>query len=127
MSNSSSSKSKSSSSTVNNDKRVVADGGSLGVSGDSVTVNVSDQQAIQGALQFAEGANAIAGTSYEKLLDVASGIFEGAATAVSKAQDQTASAYQTAVAEKSGTVDNKTIMVVALAAAGVMALKAAKK
>jgi len=127
MSNSSSSKSKSSSSTTNQDKRVVADGGSVGVSGDSVTVNLSDQGAISAALDFGKEANAIAGSSYEKLLDVASGIFEGAATAVSKAQDQTASAYQTAVAEKSGTVDNKTIMVVGLAAAGVMAMKAMKK
>lgn len=127
MSNKSSSKSSSSSTTVNKDQRVVADGGSIGVSGESVTLNVTDGGAVQSALDFGKEVNAVAGSNYDKLLDVATGLFQGAASAVSKAQDQTAAAYQTAVTEKSGSVDNKTIAIVALAAAGVMAMKVANK
>lgn len=84
------------------------------------------------SLDFATNANATNAQGFSKLLAVGEsmfktniGTFEKLLTkqfdSVENTQALTAAAYQQATAEKAGSIDNKTIMVLGLAAAGALA------
>jgi len=125
--NKSSSKSSQATTTQNYDQRIVADGGSLafsGASGNSVVL--TDYESTKSAFDFANVLAQSGEKSFDKLLDTATGLFEGAASAVSRAQDQTAEAYKQAIETRQGTIDNKTITVIAVAGAAAMILKGRK-
>lgn len=90
------------------------------------------------ALDFATGANATNAAGFSQLLDTGLEMFTLAGDSIRSATtdafnlvDATnsgiAGAYQTATAEKSGSLDNKTIMILGLAAAAAVALFAFKK
>lgn len=167
-----SSKSKSSSATnySNEDRRVVADGGSLGLSAENLlgtgnlqvqgnknklgftdsstaagngllqgdrnaytdnrvsTINTLDGGAIrasadvvQTALATVSKGDATNGEGFTRLLDLAGRLFEGAGQVVSEQQAASQAAFSQAAELRSGTVDNKTIMVVAVAGAAALA------
>lgn len=133
------SKSKSSSSTTyqNTDKRVVADGGGVGLSGDgnAVSINMMDGGAIaasadvvKAALQTIEKADATAGEGFEstlrlasdsfgRLVDLAGEVLGGGASALERSQELTAQAYRESVETRQATIDNKTIATIAIAGA----------
>lgn len=133
------SKSKSSSATTyqNTDKRVVADGGGVGLSGDgnAVSINMMDGGAIaasadvvKAALQTIEKADATAGEGFEstlrlasdsftRLVDLAGDVLGGGASALERSQELTAQAYRESVETRQATIDNKTITVIAIAGA----------
>lgn len=133
------SKSKSSSSTTyqNTDKRVVADGGGVGLSGDrnTVSINMLDEGAIaasadvvKAALQTIEKADATAGEglestirlasdSFARLVNLAGDVLGGGATALERSQELTAQAYRESVETRQATIDNKTISTIAIAGA----------
>lgn len=133
------SKSKSSSATTyqSTDKRVVADGGGVGLSGDgnAVSINMMDGGAIaasadvvKAALQTIEKADATAGEGFEstlrlasdsfaRLVDLAGDVLGGGASALERSQELTAQAYRESVETRQATIDNKTITVIAIAGA----------
>lgn len=133
------SKSKSSSATTyqNTDKRVIADGGGVGLSGDgnAVSINMMDGGAIaasadvvKAALQTIEKADATAGEGFEstlrlasdsfaRLVDLAGDVLGGGASALERSQELTAQAYRESVETRQATIDNKTISTIAIAAA----------
>lgn len=137
-----SSSSSSQSSTTNNvDKRLVVDGG-VGVSSDSSTVHVTstalDAETVKAALDFAGVANDAAAVNYESLLSttdtnlgrlfsLAGAALEGGFNSVGQTQQAMAAAIDTA--NSKGTLDNRTITILGVAAAvtvGLYALKGKK-
>lgn len=134
--------SSSSTSTTNIDRRIAVGDGGIGVSGDSNSIVVSDQGAISEAFKFATTANATNGHGFSRLLDETAGMYGGALkfasdsnsdflTAATKifndgqgligqTQKSVADAYTVAQTTKQGTIDNKTMIVFAVA--GVAAL-----
>lgn len=129
--------SSSTSSTTNTDKRMALDTG-VGVSSDSstVTVNALDSGAVAGALDFASNTNSAISANYDKLLSgtgqALSGIFALADKALAggyKSLDTTQGQFQTTLdtAQSKGTLDNRTITVLGVAAAAIAAFALRKK
>lgn len=125
---SSSSASTSSNSTAI-DKRMVVDSG-VGVSSDSSTVNITstDMGAVKSAFDFAgaSGRSALefAGESGERMVDsfdrvlkLADTVLSGSLTANDKSASLMAQAFETAKTTASGSIDQKTMMVLAGVAA----------
>lgn len=117
--------------TTNIDRRVAVGDGGIGVSGDRNSIVVSDQGAISEAFKFATNANALNGQGFTKLLDASSAnnkdflsaatkIFNDGQGLIGQTQKSVADAYTVAQTTKQGTIDNKTMIV--LAVAGVAAL-----
>lgn len=86
------------------------------------------------AFGFASSADATNKQGFSKLLDTSFDMFALNTNALSKAfdstaktQELTAMAYQSAEAEKKGTIDNKTIMVIAIAGAAALVMVNRKK
>lgn len=150
---SSSSKASSYSATENQDKRIVADGGSGVISTDrsnlfdssgggvlnlnlstgqgqnrsssstsvSLTQTSTDYGAIDAAMQFAgKTVDAVAGQGFEALLDLAEGLFERASAAQADAMGAVSAAYAQADADKAGSIDNRTLLILAAVAAVVV-------
>ncbi|MGV0983489.1 MAG: hypothetical protein ACOYB2_02975 [Limnohabitans sp.] len=111
--------SSSSSNTTNNyDKRVVTNDG-FGLSGDNNTVTMTtlDGGAIQKAFDFASANNAVLGGGYDALINAGQNL-------IGQTQKAVADAYGQAQADKNGTIDNRTIIVLAaVGAAAVFALR----
>lgn len=78
------------------------------------------------ALGFASSANATLGAGFAKLLEVGKSMFDTNVAAVDRAGAMTQAAYRDATAEKSGTLDNKTILILGVAAAAALAFMARK-
>lgn len=135
----SSSSSNSSTTTMNTDKRLVVDSG-VGVSSDQSTVNVTstDLGAISQAFGFAgasgakaldfatAGGERVAGTM-DKVLGLADTLLKGSLTAVADTNNLVNSAYETARTTEKGTIDQKTMIVLAVTAAGAAIFIAGRK
>lgn len=130
-----SSESSNATTTTNTDKRLVVDSG-IGISSDSstVTVNALDAGIVEKALDTVQINDATNNQGFTTLITLADKLFTGAGNLVAGTQagaltlaEQTAqatnAAYQTATAEKSGSLDNKTIVILGVAAAAAMVLK----
>lgn len=125
--------------TTSTDKRMVVDQG-IGISSDSssVYVNALDGDIVKHALDTVRASDAVAGQGYSKLLDTSNDafskvlnltgkVFDAGVGVIKAGQQMTADAYQTATAEKSGSIDNKTIMILGIAGAAAWAFSKAKK
>lgn len=117
-----SSSSSSSSSTTNTDKRMVVDQG-IGISSDSSTVNVQalDGQIVSKALDTVAAADATAGAGFEKLLNLADGLFQAGGKLVDKVSDTSMAAVEavnTAQNDSKGSIDQKTLVIMAAAGLG---------
>lgn len=137
-----SSSSSTTSQTFNTDKRLITGEGSLGVSADESVVVVdyttnntmSDLGAIAEAFGFGERSletvelnNTILGDGYNKLLDATESLFQRGETLIGQTGDRIADAYQTANVEAKGSIDNRTITIIAIAGAvALVALNARK-
>lgn len=149
------SRSSSAQSTSNEDRRVAVQDG-IGVSGNSNALeltsitNVLDGGAIKEAFGFAKDAtgaalastentvgraldsvdasNATLGQGYELLLNTADRLFERGGDLIEQTQSAVASAYTRAQDSAKGTIDNRTIIVLAVAgaAAAVIATRGRK-
>lgn len=129
----SSSSSSNSTSTTNIDKRQVVDAGGIGVSSDqstvSVTNNALDAGIVNTALDVVKSNDATNGASFTALLSMADKMFNNASTMIGKAQDTTLSqvgALTTLANDQKGAVDQKTLIILAVAGVGLMALKGKK-
>lgn len=115
----------SSATTNNTDARLVNSGG-VGITNSSaVTVNALDGGAVKGALDLATKANDAAGINYDNLLKTSNsaltGIFSLAADTLkggfsSLAQSQSQAQATIDTAQSKGTLDNRTITLLGIAA-----------
>lgn len=120
--------------TQNTDKRMVLDGQSVGVSADggsNVTINTSDQGAIQGAGKIALASISSNSTNVDHLLATADHLFTqqqaalDANTTLTRDLAGTAqTAYADAAAQSSG---NKNLILMGMAVVGVVAFQALGK
>ena len=117
-------KSSSSSTTNNFDHRVVADGGSVGLSGNNSVFNVTDAGITSRALDSVDKnfklVSDSAGAGFAALLDATQSMFEKQseqATAMAGTVEKNVlDAYRNAASDATGTIDNKTIIALAVAA-----------
>lgn len=118
---SSSSSSSNTTTTQTTDKRMVIDQG-IGVSSDSstVTVNALDGGVVQKALDTVAASDAVAGQGFDKLLTLADKLFTAGGQMVTSTQDAALKAYSQATTEKAGAIDQKTMIVLAVAGAAVL-------
>lgn len=120
MGGSSSSASSSSQATNNVDKRLVVDSG-VGVTADNSTVNLSvqttDAEIVSRALDTVDMNNATNQEGFSKLLDAADTLFQRGENLIGQTQQSVADAYTLAQTTKAGTIDNKTMIVLAIAGA----------
>lgn len=107
----------SSASTTNNIDRRVAVQGGVGVSGDGNTVMTVDPEVVARAFDSIDKNNAIGAEGYSKLLDTAKMMFNTSEGLIGKTQSAVADAYAQAQTTKQSTIDNKTIVVLAVAGA----------
>jgi hypothetical protein len=115
-------------STTNNlDKRLVVGDSALGITSDNstLTLNMLDAGAIKGALDTVNMSNSIAGDGYARLISAAENMFNTSQGLIGQTQKSVADAYSIATTDKAGTIDNRTIIV--LAVAGAAALFAFRK
>lgn len=112
-----SSSSSSSSTTNNTDKRIAVGDGGLAVSADSssVSVNVTDGGIVSRALDSVDSVNALGYEGYKKLLDTATNMFNKSEGLIGQTQKSVADAYNQAQLTAKGTIDNRTIVVIAVA------------
>jgi len=97
--------------TQNTDKRLVASDSAIGISSDNSTINLSttDQGAIAASFDFAKSANVLAEEKYQDLLAATGNTLSGVLGGIAAQQNFIAAT----TADAKGTIDNKTIMVVA--------------
>ena len=119
--------------TNNVDKRQVVDNG-VGVSSDSstVTVNVLDEGIVKAALDSVNNsinatsaADATNGEGFSRLLGLADKLFTGAGELVGKTQDTALAQIDrvnSAANDKAGSIDQKTVVVLGIAAAAALVL-----
>lgn len=126
----SSSSSNAATTSTNIDKRQVISSNAVGVTTDTnATVNVSnttlDGNVIQGALDYVKATDATQGSNFTSLLSLADKMFSTGAGVIAKAQDTTLAQIgqiNTAKNDTTGTIDQKTMIILAAASLGVLAL-----
>lgn len=120
--------SSSASNTYNTDKRIAVGDGGLGVSADhsSVAVNITDGGIVSRALDSIDTSNAIGAQGFSKLLDTATMMFNKSEGLIGQTQKAVADAYDQAQNTKAGTIDNKTMIVLAVAGAAAAVMIARK-
>lgn len=113
----------SSSRSSNTDKRLVTGEGSAGVSADNSTVsmvqNITDSGIVSRALNSVDLANATAGDGFTRLVKAGESL-------IGQTQKSVADAYAVANESKGGSLDNKTLMILGVAAIGAVAVVASK-
>lgn len=112
-----------SSDTYNTDKRNAVESGA-GISGDNSTISIvqTDQGAISRALDSFDKSSALNGQGFSQLLQTASSMFTASQAAVGQSAAAAADAYRIAQETKAGTLDNKTLIALALAGLGAVFL-----
>lgn len=108
--------SSSSSTTINTDQRLAVGDGGAGISGDnsSITINSTDAQIVSRALDSVDSASAVQGDVFDKLLSVSKEL-------IGTTQQSVESAYSKATTDAKGSLDNKTIVILGVAAAAAFA------
>ncbi len=116
------------SSSTSIDRRVVTDSG-IGVSGDSNVISVQsvDPTIVQAALDTVQTNDALQSGNFNSLLNVADKIFNQGQNLIGQTQKAVADAYSQAQTDSKSTIDNRTIVVLGVAAAGVAAAYAIRK
>lgn len=110
------------------DRRVVTDSG-IGVSGDSNVISVTsvDPTIVQAALDTVTANDALQSGNFNSLLNVADKLFNQGQNLIGQTQKAVADAYSQAQTDAKSTIDNRTIVVLGVAAAGVAAAYALRK
>jgi hypothetical protein len=107
-----------SSSTQNYEANPVTTDEGIGISARSsnVSVNVLDGGVVSRALDSVDKASAIGGQGFAALLDAANGLFDRGQALIGQTQTAVADAYGQARTDTAGTIDNRTMIVLAMAA-----------
>lgn len=120
------SKSSSSTSTTNIDKRMAVGNGAIGASSENSTVSITttDSGIVSRALDSVDVASATTAQGFDALLNAADKLFNRGQNLIGQTQQAVAEAYQQAQTTKQATIDNRTLIVLAVAgAAAVVAMK----
>lgn len=114
--------SKSSQSTSNYDNRVaVQDGIGLSSSnGNTINVQTVDAEVVGKALDSVNISNALGADNFTKLLEAGKDMFNTSQGLIGQTQKAVADAYGQAQNDKAGTIDNRTIIVLAVAGAAAL-------
>ena len=136
-----SSKSSNTTTTQATDKRMVVDQG-IGISSDSstVTVNSLDAGIVAKALDTVAGADAtngegfarlldLSGSGFEQLIGLADKLFTGAGVMIDKTQSASIAQLETinaAASDQRGAIDQKTMVILAVAGAAALVLRQKK-
>lgn len=118
--------SKSAAQTNQTDKRIAAAEGSTVVSAENSTVTVTDGGAVSRALDTVDLSNALQGEGFSKILDLTDKLAARGENLIGQTQSAVAQAWKDAQETKAGTIDNKTIIVLAVAAAAAYAVTRSK-
>ena len=126
----SSSSSSSTTTTETTDKRMVVDQG-IGISSDQSTVNVTtlDAGIVQAALDTVKASDATNGEGFNGLLNLAEMLFTDGAALIEKTQNASLAQIETinaAASDKTGSIDQKTMIVLAVAGAAALILTKGK-
>lgn len=115
--------SSSSTSTTNVDKRMAVGDGGIGASAENSSVSISsvDSAIVARALDSVDVAGAANGEGFSALLNAADKLFNRGQNLIGQTQQAVADAYGQAQTSKQATIDNKTIVVLAVAGAAVAA------
>jgi len=127
---SSKSSSTSNTTTTVTDRRIVADAGAIGLSSDNSTINIQtlDAGIVGQALDTVNVGVTGLGEGFESLLNLAGDLFSQGGELIKTTQEQATSAVEainTAANDREGSIDQKTMIV--LAVAGAVAAFAFKK
>lgn len=122
-----SSSSSTSTTTYNSDKRLAVGDGGAGISGDNSSITITDGGIVSRALDTVDVANATNGDSFAKLLEASTKLFDRGESLIGQTQKSVADAYAAANDNKAQTIDNRTIIVLAVAAAAAYAYTQGKK
>ncbi len=122
----SSSSSSTATTTQNTDKRIAVEQG-IGISSDSSTVTVQalDAGIVSKALDTVASSDATAGAGFTQLLTLADKLFTGAGAVIEKTQDTALAqigSLNASANDARGTIDQKTMIVIAVAGAAAYAL-----
>jgi hypothetical protein len=112
--------SRSSSDTTNTDNRISQQGGTAvsGLSaGDNFTLSVTDGGAVAAAFDAMALNDATNSQNFTNLLDLAGGFFDKSERLIGQTQSAVADAYGQAQTVKTGAIDQKTIIVLAVVGA----------
>ncbi len=114
--------------TAQTDQRIANDSG-IAVSGsdNAITVTTLDEGIVNKALDTVQVADAINADTFNSLLKVADGLFTKGEKLIGQTQSAVADAYSQAQTDAKSTIDNRTIVVLGVAAAGVAAAYALRK
>lgn len=130
---SSSSSSSQTTNTTNIDRRQVVGEGGFGFASDGAAVTINNQSMdagiVERALDTVKAADATNGEGFTKLLSLADKLFTGAGAMVEKTQTASIAQLETinaAAADAKGQIDQKTMIVLAVAAAGALVLTKGK-
>lgn len=120
--------SSSSANTTNNiDKRLALSQGAIGASGDNNTITVTDSGIVSRALDTVDKSNAIQGEGLDSLIKAGQDLFNQSQNLIGQTQKSVADAYEQANLNAKGAIDNRTIIVLAVAGvAGLFALRKGK-
>lgn len=121
------------SSSAQSDRRLTLNSGAVGVSGDGNTLTVTDGGTVARALDTVDRSNALQGEAldtllntqgqgFQRLLEAADSLFDRGQALIGQTQSAVADAYGQAQANKSGTIDNRTLIVLAVAAGAAFVL-----
>jgi hypothetical protein len=119
--------------TTNTDRRIANESGVVATDGSAITVNETtlDPSIVNKALDFAGIVDATNGDSFSKLLDTVDKLTtktqDASTTLASKFQDNVMQAYSQAKADVTGSIDQKTMIVLAATAAAAMVFLKGKK
>jgi hypothetical protein len=121
---STSSSSAQSTTTNNTDKRIASSGGvTISSEGSNINVQSVDKDIVNKAFDTVAIADAQNGEGFGKLLSLADKIVTGGGQLLTRGQDQVLQAAQSVQAEKQGSIDQKTIMILGVAAAAAFAMR----
>jgi hypothetical protein len=127
MGKSESSSSANQTTTTNNiDKRIVTERGLIATEGATVNYTGLDADIVGKALDTVQINDAQNGEGFTKLLSLADKVISGTGELLNKGQDQVLQAAQSVQAEKQGSIDQKTIMILGVAAAAAFAVSRRK-
>lgn len=107
--------SRSSSDTTNTDNRISQQGGTA-VSGSGNTISVLDGGAINRAFDAVAINDATNSQNFSNLLDLASGFFDKSERLIGQTQSAVADAYGQAQTAKTGSIDQRTMILLSVAA-----------
>lgn len=123
------SSSSSSAPTTNTDKRLVTGQNSIGISSDNsnVTLQMLDGGIVSKALETVQLSDVVTGQGFDRLLTAAESLFNQGQKMIGQTQSAVQDAYQQAQDNTKSTIDNRTVIVLGVAAAATVGIFALRK